>query len=206
MDADEVAESLRRDRRVELACTTWLTRSAAAAGTTTRATGCGRSTGYALGVSVAPLASTRGLPPSKAARSSRSGGSVRVGVAFAAGDRSVCHQQQQRAEDRDNPGADIEELVELADAERAGDEAAADRAGDTDAHRDEDAAGIVAGKDRLCDRPREETQHDPADDSHSGPPPCRPRNTRSRDSNDTWQPVAAAGDVKRLDAASRSGN
>ena len=36
MDADEVAESLHRDRRVQLACATWLTQSASAAGTTTR--------------------------------------------------------------------------------------------------------------------------------------------------------------------------
>jgi predicted MPP superfamily phosphohydrolase len=79
----------------------------------------------------------------------------------------VDHEQDDRADDRGQPGADVEELVQRVGVEeRAGEEAAEDRADDADDGRDDDAARIVARKDRLGDRAGQRSEDDERDDAH----------------------------------------
>jgi predicted MPP superfamily phosphohydrolase len=89
------------------------------------------------------------------------------GPPVAAHDHPVDQEQDDRADDRGQPGADVEELVQRVGVEdRAGDEAAEERAHDADDGRDDDAARVVARKDRLGDRSGERSQDDEGDDAH----------------------------------------
>src|SRR5829696_7136442 len=82
------------------------------------------------------------------------------------GHHPVQEEQQQSAADGDQPGPDVEELVEIPDAEGTGDEASDQCAGDADQGRHDEATRIVAGHDQLRDRPRKQPEHNPSDDSH----------------------------------------
>jgi hypothetical protein len=84
----------------------------------------------------------------------------------AAHDQAVCKQQQQRSSYGDQPGSDIEELVEIADVQGARDQATYDRTGDADQRRDEDSTRIVARHDGLGDSACDQSEQDEADDSH----------------------------------------
>src|SRR5215203_5528551 len=97
----------------------------------------------------------------------------------AAGEEAVHQQQEDRAADRDQPGANVEELVDLADVERAGDQPANERAGDPDQGGDDEAAGIVAGEDQFGDRPGEQSEQNPTDDAHEGLLSLRGRGTKA---------------------------
>src|SRR5829696_722012 len=85
---------------------------------------------------------------------------------LAAGEGAVDDQQEQGAADSDKPGPDVEELVEVANVQCAGDEAAHQGPGDPDQRRDDESTGIIAGQDELRDRAGEKPENDPADDSH----------------------------------------
>jgi Calcineurin-like phosphoesterase len=89
------------------------------------------------------------------------------GSAVPADHHPVDQQQDDRADDRRQPGADVEELVHRVGVEdRAGEEAADQRARDPDERGDDDPARVVARKDRLGDRAREQAEDDERDDSH----------------------------------------
>ena len=97
------------------------------------------------------------------------GTSLAVGAApmrSLSGDDAIEEQQQQRATDREQPGADIEELVQVPDAEGAGYETADQGARDADQGRNDEATRIVTGHDQLRDRPRTQAEHNPTDDPH----------------------------------------
>src|SRR3954454_19673580 len=87
-------------------------------------------------------------------------------------------QQEHRAADRDQPGPEVEELVDVADVERAGDESPEQGTEDPDRRRADAAARFGAtGDDGARDRAGEQPQEDPRDDSHApGTLPCRPGN------------------------------
>ena len=74
----------------------------------------------------------------------------------ATGDGAVDQQQDDRADDRRQPRADVEELVErMGVEERRGEEAAEQRSDDPDDRRDDESARVVAGQQRLGDRTSE---------------------------------------------------
>src|SRR5215218_5448201 len=115
----------------------------------------------------------------------------------------IDHQQQQRPRDGDQPRADIEEVVELADVQRACDQATNEGADDPDHHRHEDAAGIVAGQDRLGDRSGEQAQNDPTDDAHTTAPVRGSPSNRLCCSRASRTRFAAGGTSPRRQAAPR---
>jgi predicted phosphodiesterase len=85
-----------------------------------------------------------------------------------ADDQAVEQQQDDRADDRRQPAADVEELVHRVGVEqRAGEESADERSGDADQGRDDDPAGVVAREDRLRNRAGEQPEDDERDDPHS---------------------------------------
>src|SRR5215203_7517370 len=82
----------------------------------------------------------------------------------------VQEQKDDRADDRPEPGAEIEELVDrVTEAERLGDQAADESPCNADQGSNDEAARIVAGKKRLCDQPSEKSKDDPTDDAHTPP-------------------------------------
>jgi predicted MPP superfamily phosphohydrolase len=82
-------------------------------------------------------------------------------------DRPVDQQQDDRADDRGQPGADVEELVERIGVEdRPGEEPAEQRAGDADDRGDDDPARVGARQDRLREGAGEQPEDDERDDSH----------------------------------------
>src|SRR5215211_1801745 len=88
--------------------------------------------------------------------------------AAATGDGSVSHEQHERPDDRRDPRADVEELVDrIAEAERLGDETPKDRPDDADDRRDDDPTGVVTRQEELGDDACKQAQHDPPDDSHA---------------------------------------
>src|SRR3954447_26875638 len=81
--------------------------------------------------------------------------------------RSDDQQQDHRAADRDQPCSEVEELIDLADVERTGDEAADQGTEDADGGRADAAARLGAARDDgPGDRAGEEPEDDPGDDSH----------------------------------------
>src|SRR5262249_5803905 len=76
-------------------------------------------------------------------------------------------QEEDRASDRDQPGPEVEEIVDVADVQRARDEAAEQRSEDSHGRGAEATARFrPAGDQRACDEAGEETQEDPGDDPH----------------------------------------
>ena len=70
------------------------------------------------------------------------------------GNGAVDQQQDDRADDRRQPGADVEELVQRVAAEEGrGEEAAEHGTDDPDDRRDDEAARVVPGQERLGDAP-----------------------------------------------------
>ena len=94
---------------------------------------------------------------------------------LSARDRADDQQQDHGAADRDQPGAEIEEVVDVADVEGARDEAADQGAEDADGGGAEAATGLgAAGDQGACDQASEESQKDPGDDSLPGRDPTGP--------------------------------
>jgi hypothetical protein len=88
--------------------------------------------------------------------------------------QSVDHQQQDGPDDRGQPGADIEELVDgVATEQHLGQEPAEDGPDDPDDDGHDDAARVVAGQDRLGERSRDQAEDDPTDDAHATSFRCR---------------------------------
>src|SRR5215213_5043076 len=82
-------------------------------------------------------------------------------------DEAVDQEEKDRSDDRRDPRAPVEELVDrVAEAECLGDEPADDGTHDPDESRDDDPSWIVSRKDRFRDRAGEQSKNDPADDSH----------------------------------------
>src|SRR3954451_24399250 len=81
--------------------------------------------------------------------------------------RADDQQQDHRAADRDQPCAEVEELIDLADVERTCDEAADQGTEDADGGRGDAAARLGATRgDGPGDRAGEEPEDEPGDDSH----------------------------------------
>src|SRR5215207_5044401 len=83
-----------------------------------------------------------------------------------AGEQPVQEQQEHGPADRDQPGPDVEELIEIADVQCTREEAADERAGDTNQRRHDDAARVVAGQDELRYGAGKQAEQDPTDDAH----------------------------------------
>src|SRR3954454_462841 len=78
-------------------------------------------------------------------------------------------QQQHRPADRNEPRAEVEEVVDLADVEAGGQVAADQRAKDADRRRSDAAARLGApGHERLRDGARAEPEDDPGEKAHAG--------------------------------------
>src|SRR5262245_18618719 len=76
-------------------------------------------------------------------------------------------QEEDRADDRADPGAEVPELVDrVAEAQRPRDAAGQQRAADADQAGDDDAAGLLSGEDRLGDESGDQPDQNAADDPH----------------------------------------
>src|SRR5829696_2124123 len=85
---------------------------------------------------------------------------------------SIDEKQDDRADDRREPGRDVEEVVQWVGVEEsAGKESTEESANDADDGGNDESAWVIPRKQRLRDRPREQTENDERNDAHE--PSCR---------------------------------
>src|SRR5689334_5141530 len=85
-----------------------------------------------------------------------------------ASERTDDQEQQHGAPDRDQPGAEIEEVVDVADVEGARDQPTDQGAEDSHRGCAETAAGLGStGNESARDQAGEQSEEDPGDDSHA---------------------------------------
>src|SRR5690606_19401120 len=81
-------------------------------------------------------------------------------------DEAVDQENDDGSTDGQQPGAEVEELLEPPAEDHATDPAAQQGADDAEQKRDDPAATLLAGQDQLCDRTGDETEKKESEEAH----------------------------------------
>src|SRR2546421_12890183 len=84
---------------------------------------------------------------------------------------SVNYQQDERSDDRNNPGLEIPERLQPAPKNAAADEPTNDRPDDAQQYGDDEPTGVITRHDQFCDGTCNQPKNNPAENAHARLPP-----------------------------------
>src|SRR6185312_367969 len=83
----------------------------------------------------------------------------------------VDYQQDERSDDRGNPGLEIPKRLQSSAENGLADEATNDGPDDAQQYRDDESAGVITRHDQLCDGSGHQPENNPTENAHARLPP-----------------------------------